>query len=207
MKKRLLGIILPLLAGTTMVGGGFAAFYFTQSSFDNSSFNSVPVDINEAFDGAVTVEDKSPSTLFLDSTISSQANAVPAVRWMTGNQVTNGFEIGIQVTDLSTGTLYKEFTGSISCTVALGSNLASYVGYDSSQDTSWTVANQDSLQGIYLVSIDNIASTQGKLLVDFPLKWIMEPKTQGEKTQMEEALKDQTIAVTVEATYTGDIRN
>ena len=99
MKRRILGIVVPVLAGLTIVGTGFSVWYFTSDATETSFDTQVNL-AGYAEIGNLQIKDRaSHYRLFLDSTrdggIALQSSADGAA-WTDTNTIDLTYELSVQ---------------------------------------------------------------------------------------------------------------
>lgn len=218
MKKRLLGIVLPVLAGVAVIGTGFSTWYFTEGelSVENQSIN-VNLTSYARIGDLETL--KTPALLYLDGDAATNGNYTDPT---TGKEYTSrsdgkgihlyesaeniGGEITADDIDLKLLTVDSnastESVWGVTVTMKVKlTNLGGYVqiGLEGG-DNSFTESNG---YQTYTKTITFAALKGASGEIDMPaltFTWINEPRTKAEYN----ALKDAVSKASMEINYTAD---
>ena len=160
MKRRILGIIIPVLAGVTIVGTGFSVWYFTDNS-GNTARTSVNVNLSGYAEiASITIPNTTNYTLDLDSSSSTDTgiHLNNSTASATADQISK-VTVNLNADALNGETLERDLT--VTAKIALTGGLDKYVSFalDNDPVSSWTGTT-----GTFTTTIDTARVTTTKTL-------------------------------------------
>ncbi len=181
MKRRILGIIIPVLAGVTIVGTGFSVWYFTDN---NSSSASASVNVNlsgYAEIASITIPNTANYTLDLDSSSSTDTgiHLNNSTARATADQISD-VTVNLNANALNGETLERNLT--VTATITFTGDLGNYVSFALDNDPvfSWTGTT-----GTFTTTIDtaSVTATTTLKVPNLPLtfSWTDEQPTSVEE--------------------------
>ena len=194
MKRRILGIIIPVLAGVTIVGTGFSVWYFTDN---NSSSASASVNVNlsgYAEIASITIPNTTNYTLDLDSATDTGIHLNNSTASATADQISD-VTVNLNADALNGETLERDLT--VTAKIAFTGGLDKYVSFvlDNDPVSSWTGTT-----GTFTTTIDtaSVTTTRALNVPDLALtfSWTDEPTTVDEWNDLNTVVEGSSLDIT-----------
>ncbi len=199
MKRRILGIIIPVLAGVTIVGTGFSVWYFTDNT-GKTATTSVDVNLSGYAEiASITIPNTANYTLDLDSSDldSSTDTGIHlnnSTASATADQISD-VTVNLNANALNGETLEKDLT--VTATIKFTGGLDSYVSFalDNDPVSSWTGTT-----GTFTTTIDTASVTTTTTLnvpdLALTFSWKDEPTTVDEWNDLNTVVKGSSLDIT-----------
>ena len=194
MKRRILGIIIPVLAGVTIVGTGFSVWYFTDNT-GKTATTSVNVNLSGYAEiASITIPNTANYTLDLDSSTDTGIHLNNSTASATADQISD-VTVNLNANALNGETLERDLT--VTATIKFTGGLDSYVSFvlDNGPVSSWTGTT-----GTFTTTIDTarVTTTTTLNVPDLALtfSWKDEPTTVDEWNDLNTVVKGSSLDIT-----------
>ena len=194
MKRRILGIIIPVLAGVTIVGTGFSVWYFTDNT-GKTATTSVDVNLSGYAEIAnITIPNTANYTLDLDSSTDTGIHLNNSTASATADQISD-VTVNLNANALNGETLERDLT--VTATFKFTGGLDSYVSFalDNDPVSSWTGTT-----GTFTTTIDTASVTTATTLnvpdLALTFSWKDEPTTVDEWNDLNTVVKGSSLDIT-----------
>ena len=194
MKRRILGIIIPVLAGVTIVGTGFSVWYFTDNT-GKTATTSVDVNLSGYAEiASITIPNTANYTLDLDSSTDTGIHLNNSTASATADQISD-VTVNLNANALNGETLERDLT--VTATIKFTGGLDSYVSFvlDNGPVSSWTGTT-----GTFTTTIDTarVTTTTTLNVPDLALtfSWKDEPTTVDEWNDLNTVVKGSSLDIT-----------
>ena len=197
MRNKMLGILLPVLAGVAVIGTGFSTWYFVTGA-DTTGDQNLKVQLAAAAEiGKLKItNDPAPTTLHLDASIDTGIH----LGTVSGEEFTKAADDNINwsytyqasTTDLDKHPVLTVDVKINSITTYIGISLSGAHGYTNTQTSAsayqWT---KDVSPSSY--SASGVKTIEGS--IPFAFAWTDEPESFSEWTDLEELVKNATLTI------------
>ena len=195
MKRRILGLIVPVLAGLTIVGTGFSVWYFTDSDGSKAQA-SVNVNLSGYSEIAtITIPNTTNYTLDLDSSADEGIHLNNSTSDASADQI-SGVTVTLNNNSLAGASIDRDLT--VTANISFTGSIGSYVSFalDNDPATSWTGTS-----GSFTATVETSTATGDTETLDVPdlpltFSWTDEPESASDWSTLNTAVRSSKLSIT-----------